>query len=119
MIQRAEYVPLITGAGDEPRTTGVRPHASPSGTSQRRRRRAFLALLAGAVLISMSAGSNYAFSAWAPQLQSALSLSGVQVNIVGLAGNAGVYISSPLWGPLLDRTGPSKFVPAPHPDART
>lgn len=124
-----EYVPLSTAGVTVERGAAVRPaalstpptpgawdaHAQASEPAvarrwTRRRRRAFVLTMAGSVLVSLSAGSNYAFSAWAPQLQAALALSGVQTNLVGLAGNAGVYVSAPLWGPYLDRTGPSRYV---------
>ncbi len=62
--------------------------------------------LAGSVCVSLSAGSNYAFSSFAPQLQESLHLSSTQINLIGIAGNAGVYLSSPLWGRFIDKRGP-------------
>ncbi|GAK62491.1 MFS general substrate transporter [Moesziomyces antarcticus] len=65
-----------------------------------------LVSLAGSVCVSLSAGSNYAFSSFAPQLQESLHLSSTQINLIGIAGNAGVYLSSPLWGRFIDKRGP-------------
>ncbi|SPO20744.1 uncharacterized protein UTRI_00220 [Ustilago trichophora] len=62
--------------------------------------------LAGSVCVALSAGSNYAFSSFAPQLQESLHLTSTQINLIGIAGNAGVYLSSPLWGRFIDKRGP-------------
>lgn len=59
-----------------------------------------------ACVATLSAGTNYAISSYLPQLGSELHLSSVQQNIVSGAGNAGVYLSGPLVGPLVDRKGP-------------
>jgi MFS family permease len=66
--------------------------------------------LFGSFLVAASAGVNYAYSSWAPQLQEQLHLSSTQVNIVGVAGNIGVYLSGPLWGRWVDRRGPYRCV---------
>ncbi|WFD00298.1 hypothetical protein MYAM1_003046 [Malassezia yamatoensis] len=62
--------------------------------------------LAGSLLIALSAGSTYAFSTFAPQIQDALHLSSTQLNILGLAGNLGMYLSGPIWGHWIDQMGP-------------
>ncbi|KAJ9477012.1 putative membrane protein [Pseudozyma hubeiensis] len=62
--------------------------------------------LAGSVCVALSAGSNYAFSSFAPQLQESLHLTSTQINLIGIAGNAGVYLSSPFWGRYIDKRGP-------------
>lgn len=62
--------------------------------------------LFGSVAVALSAGSNYAFSSFAPQLQESLHLTSTQINLIGIAGNAGVYLSSPLWGRFIDKRGP-------------
>lgn len=69
------------------------------------RRRKIVSLL-GSVCVSLSAGSNYAFSSFAPQLQEVLHLTSTQINLIGIAGNAGVYLSSPFWGRFIDKRGP-------------
>lgn len=69
-----------------------------------------LVSLLGSVLIALSAGSTYAFSSYAPQLQDTLHLSSTQLNILGLAGNLGMYISGPIWGFWIDRMGPRGYV---------
>lgn len=73
----------------------------PSPTQQRR-----LVSLVGSVLVALSAGSNYAFSSFAPQLQESLQLTSTQLNIVGVLGNMGVYLTGPLWGRWVDKQGP-------------
>ncbi|KAN0066080.1 hypothetical protein ACQY0O_000173 [Thecaphora frezii] len=84
-----------------------RPHVvhSPPQQADRLLRRKIISL-AGSVIVALSAGSNYAFSSFAPQLQEALHLSSTQINLIGMAGNAGVYLSSPLWGRFIDKRGP-------------
>ena len=62
--------------------------------------------LLGSVIIALSAGSTYVFSSYAPQLQEALHLSSTQLNILGLAGNLGMYMSGPVWGRWIDQAGP-------------
>ena len=62
--------------------------------------------LLGSLLIAISAGSTYVFSSYAPQLQTALHLSSTQLNVLGLAGNMGMYMSGPLWGRWIDQSGP-------------
>lgn len=57
-------------------------------------------------LVALSAGSNYGFSSYSPQLQERLHLSSTAINVVGVMGNMGVYLSGPIWGRLVDRTGP-------------
>ncbi|PWZ02829.1 MFS general substrate transporter [Testicularia cyperi] len=69
------------------------------------KRRKIISLL-GSVCVSLSAGSNYAFSSFAPQLQESLHLTSTQINLIGIAGNAGVYLSSPFWGRFIDKRGP-------------
>ncbi|GAA5892666.1 hypothetical protein JCM5296_003992 [Sporobolomyces johnsonii] len=62
-------------------------------------------LLFGSIA-ALSAGTNYVFSAYGPQLALRLRLSSTSINIVSGAGNAGVYLSGPLVGVFVDRRGP-------------
>ncbi|UZJ55249.1 hypothetical protein CBS101457_004569 [Exobasidium rhododendri] len=57
-------------------------------------------------LVALSAGSNYGFSSYSPQLQEKMHLTSTQINIVGVMGNMGVYLSGPIWGRLVDKKGP-------------
>ncbi len=99
-MRRSSQTPLLA-SGDE------RGHLSATGAaSSPRTAKLRLLSLAGSTLVSLSAGSNYAFSSFAPQLQDAVHLTSTQINVVGLAGNAGVYLSSPLWGKWVDARGP-------------
>ncbi|KAF9236916.1 major facilitator superfamily domain-containing protein [Melanogaster broomeanus] len=61
--------------------------------------------LLGSVLVSLSSGTNYV-CAYAPQLGARLNVSNTQLNIIGLAGNMGVYSTGPIWGRIVDRKGP-------------
>lgn len=79
-----------------------RPKSDAAKKYQRRK----LLSLGGSVLVSLSAGSNYAFSSFAPQLQESLHLTSTQLNVVGVLGNMGVYLSGPLWGKYVDKHGP-------------
>ncbi|GAA5850222.1 hypothetical protein JCM8547_001048 [Rhodosporidiobolus lusitaniae] len=63
-------------------------------------------VLAASTAVALSSGTNYAFSSWAPQLAANLHLSSTAINVVGAAGNAGVYLSGPLIGLVVDRRGP-------------
>jgi MFS family permease len=65
-----------------------------------------LLLLAAATTVSLSSGTNYVFSAYAPQLALRLHLTSTQLNLIGIAGNLGVYTSGPIWGIFIDRNGP-------------
>ena len=92
----------------------TQPSTLPSGgasralTAEEKQRllRRKIVSLTGSVLVALSAGSNYAFSSFAPQLQESLHLTSTQINLIGIAGNAGVYLSSPLWGRFIDKRGP-------------
>lgn len=50
-------------------------------------------------------GSNYVYSAYAPQLATELHISSTTVNLIGLAGNLGMYITGPVWGKIVDTRG--------------
>ncbi|CAE7230296.1 unnamed protein product [Rhizoctonia solani] len=65
-----------------------------------------LVVLAGSILVALGSGTNYVYSAYAPQLGAKLHLTHTQINIVGIAGNLGVYCSGPLWGKVVDARGP-------------
>ncbi|SCV71423.1 BQ2448_3011 [Microbotryum intermedium] len=63
-------------------------------------------LLVSAMIVSLSSGTNYIYSLYAPQLASRLHLNSKQLNIIGASGNAGVYLSGPFLGIIVDRKGP-------------
>ncbi|KAI1792544.1 MFS general substrate transporter [Ganoderma leucocontextum] len=56
------------------------------------------------ILVALASGTNYV--AYGPQLGARLNLTHTQINIVGLAGNIGVYGTAPIWGGIVDRKGP-------------
>ncbi|KAL0948954.1 hypothetical protein HGRIS_009059 [Hohenbuehelia grisea] len=63
--------------------------------------------LLASLVVSVASGTNYVFSAWAPQLGTRLNISHTKLNIIALGGNAGVYTSGPIWGRIADSRGPS------------
>ncbi|EUC66581.1 MFS general substrate transporter [Rhizoctonia solani AG-3 Rhs1AP] len=65
-----------------------------------------LVVLVGSILVALGSGTNYVYSAYAPQLGAKLHLTHTQINIVGIAGNLGVYCSGPIWGKVVDARGP-------------
>ncbi|KAE8233774.1 hypothetical protein CF326_g1191 [Tilletia indica] len=88
-----------------PSSTSIAQYAKAAEEAEKNPNLRRLSLL-GSFLVALSAGSNYAFSSWAPQMQEAAHLSSTSLNIVGLAGNAGVYLSGPFIGRWVDKTGP-------------
>lgn len=65
-------------------------------------------ILISSIIVSLSAGTNYAFSAYSPQLAERLKLSSTTLNAIGISGNIGMYFSSPIVGRIIDRIGPRK-----------
>ncbi|GLB43770.1 putative nodulin-like [Lyophyllum shimeji] len=65
-----------------------------------------LTTLLASCLVTLSAGSHYVYSAYAPQLGSRLEITHTQLNFVGFAAHLGVYGSAPLWGRIVDARGP-------------
>ncbi|KAF8812663.1 MFS general substrate transporter [Phlegmacium glaucopus] len=65
-----------------------------------------ITLLVASFFVALGSGTNYVYSAYSPQLGTRLNISYTQLNIVGLAGNAGVYCSAPVWGKIVDSRGP-------------
>lgn len=50
-------------------------------------------------------GTNYCFSSWSPQFAQRCNLSALAINLIGMSGNLGVYLISPISGRLVDKTG--------------
>ncbi|CAK7270589.1 hypothetical protein SEPCBS119000_004169 [Sporothrix epigloea] len=59
-----------------------------------------------ATVISLACGTNYVYSAWAPQFADKLKLSATQSNLIGLAGNLGMYSLGVPIGMFIDTRGP-------------
>lgn len=59
-----------------------------------------------ATLIALACGTNYAYSAWAPQFADKLKLSATQSNIIGTAANLGMYAAGIPMGMITDRKSP-------------
>ncbi|KAF2194310.1 MFS general substrate transporter [Zopfia rhizophila CBS 207.26] len=59
-----------------------------------------------ATAISLACGTNYAYSAWAPQFAEKLQLSATQSNVIGTAANIGMYASGIPMGMITDRKSP-------------
>ncbi|KAH8804792.1 major facilitator superfamily domain-containing protein [Xylogone sp. PMI_703] len=75
-------------------------------------RRARIVSSVAATVISLACGTNYVYSAWAPQFAEKLKLSSTQSNIIGLAGNLGMYLLGIPVGMLVDARGPRLAVMA-------
>ncbi|CAK7198271.1 hypothetical protein SEUCBS139899_000931 [Sporothrix eucalyptigena] len=63
-----------------------------------------------ATVISLACGTNYVYSAWAPQFADKLKLSATQSNLIGLAGNLGMYSMGVPIGMFIDTKGPRPAV---------
>mmetsp|Transcript_7201 Transcript_7201/g.13657 ORF Transcript_7201/g.13657 Transcript_7201/m.13657 type:complete len:509 (+) Transcript_7201:69-1595(+) len=59
-----------------------------------------------AVLTMASAGTMYAFGTYEDSLKEALGFTQSQISTVGYMGDAGLYLSGPFTGRLVDRMGP-------------
>ncbi|KAK4210430.1 major facilitator superfamily domain-containing protein [Rhypophila decipiens] len=63
-----------------------------------------------ATMISLACGTNYVYSAWAPQFADRLHLTATQSNFIGLAGNLGMYSMGVPIGLFVDNRGPRPAV---------
>ncbi|KAJ6444218.1 MFS transporter [Purpureocillium lavendulum] len=72
--------------------------------------RARLVASVAATVLSLACGTNYVYSAWAPQFAERLKLSATQSNLVGLFGNLGMYSLGVPVGIGVDHRGPRPFV---------
>ncbi|KAK5135692.1 hypothetical protein LTR08_004993 [Meristemomyces frigidus] len=59
-----------------------------------------------ATVVALSCGTNYAYSAWAPQFAERLELTATQSNLIGNFGNIGMYAMGIPGGMLIDAKGP-------------
>ncbi|KAL4870069.1 hypothetical protein BDV12DRAFT_166540 [Aspergillus spectabilis] len=59
-----------------------------------------------ATLVALACGTNYAYSAWAPQFAQKMKLSSTQTNLIGAVGNLGMYACGIPMGLLTDNRGP-------------
>ncbi|KAI1816446.1 MFS general substrate transporter [Poronia punctata] len=63
-----------------------------------------------ATVISLACGTNYVYSAWAPQFADKLHLSATESEVIGLAGNLGMYSMGVPVGMFVDTRGPRPAV---------
>jgi len=63
-----------------------------------------------ATAIALACGSNYVYSAWAPQFAERLGLSATESNLIGLFGNLGMYTMGVPIGMFIDNRGPRPAV---------
>lgn len=63
-----------------------------------------------ATIISLACGSNYVYSAWGPQFAEKLKLSSTESNLIGAAGNFGMYSMGIPVGIFVDNKGPRPAV---------
>ncbi|KAL8399638.1 hypothetical protein RB594_000150 [Gaeumannomyces avenae] len=71
--------------------------------SERDLHRARIVSSVAATAISLACGTNYVYSAWAPQFADKLRLSTTQSNLIGVAGNLGMYTMGVPIGMVIDR----------------
>ncbi|KAE8355276.1 MFS transporter [Aspergillus coremiiformis] len=64
-----------------------------------------ISVIAG-TLVALACGTNYAYSAWAPQFAYRMKISSTESNFIGVAGNLGMYASGVPLGLLTDARGP-------------
>ncbi|KUJ24444.1 MFS general substrate transporter [Mollisia scopiformis] len=64
-----------------------------------------LAALVAATTACLGSGTNYAYSAWAPQFSERLRITSAQSNLLGIAGNIGQALSAIPIGLFIDSTG--------------
>ncbi|KAI0459677.1 MFS general substrate transporter [Xylaria acuta] len=63
-----------------------------------------------ATVIALACGTNYVYSAWAPQFADKLHLSATESEVIGLAGNLGMYSMGVPIGMFVDSRGPRPAV---------
>ncbi|KAI3332317.1 MFS general substrate transporter [Xylariaceae sp. AK1471] len=63
-----------------------------------------------ATIISLACGTNYVYSAWGPQFADKLHLSATESELIGLAGNLGMYSMGVPIGMFVDSRGPRPAV---------
>ncbi|KAI0429422.1 MFS general substrate transporter [Xylaria sp. FL1042] len=63
-----------------------------------------------ATLIALACGTNYVYSAWAPQFADKLHLSATESELIGLSGNLGMYAMGVPIGIFVDTRGPRPAV---------
>lgn len=59
-----------------------------------------------ATVIALACGTNYVYSAWAPQFAQRLKLSSTETNLIGTMGNLGMYATGIPAGIVIDNRGP-------------
>ncbi|KAH8427471.1 putative MFS transporter [Aspergillus melleus] len=64
-----------------------------------------VSVIAG-TLVALACGTNYAYSAWAPQFSTRMKITSTETNFIGAAGNLGMYASGIPLGLLTDAKGP-------------
>lgn len=63
-----------------------------------------------ATVVALACGTNYVYSAWAPQFADRLHLSATESELIGLAGNLGMYSMGVPVGMFIDSRGPRPAV---------
>lgn len=77
---------------------------------ERQLHRARMVSSVAATLIALACGTNYVYSAWAPQFADKLQLTTTESNLIGLAGNLGMYSMGVPIGLFVDHRGPRPAV---------
>ncbi|RMD39214.1 hypothetical protein DV735_g5913, partial [Chaetothyriales sp. CBS 134920] len=74
-------------------------------TDSQRRRARYVSEVA-ATVVALACGTNYGYSAWAPQFARHLKLSSTEQNLIGTCGNLGMYAMGIPAGILVDSKSP-------------
>ncbi|RPA82074.1 MFS general substrate transporter [Ascobolus immersus RN42] len=74
--------------------------------SERSLKAARIVSLIASITIALGSGTNYVYSAYAPQLADKLRLSNTESNLIGTMGNIGMYLAGIPAGILVDSRGP-------------
>jgi MFS family permease len=89
---------------------GTQPRLAIAKMRNTRHNRARIVASVAATVISLACGTNYVYSAWAPQFAEKLKLSATESNLIGLSGNLGMYLMGVPVGLFVDHQGPRPAV---------
>ncbi|KAI1151626.1 MFS general substrate transporter [Nemania diffusa] len=79
-------------------------------TIENRMHKARIISSVAATVVALACGTNYVYSAWAPQFADRLHLSATESELIGLAGNLGMYSMGVPVGMFIDSRGPRPAV---------
>ncbi|KAI0532562.1 major facilitator superfamily domain-containing protein [Xylaria digitata] len=84
--------------------------SSPNMTIDNQANNARIISSIAATTLALACGTNYVYSAWAPQFADKLHLSATESEVIGLSGNLGMYLMGVPIGMFVDSRGPRPAV---------